>query len=49
MINSLVVRDSVSRKTQIKIIGSTFEKFGESLYMMWICGLKRPKNLDIQK
>lgn len=32
VINSLVVRDSVSRKTQIKIIGSTFEKFGESIY-----------------
>lgn len=32
VINSIVVKNSTTQKTETKIIGSTFEMFGESLY-----------------
>lgn len=38
VINSIVVKNSLTQKTETKIIGSTFEMFGESLYdvELWI-------------
>lgn len=38
VINSIIVKNSTTKKTETKIIGSAFEKFGESIYdvELWI-------------